>query len=271
METLTSDGPGTQHRQGKRSREDTRPVVTLDQVSREFGRLQALAPLDLEVGVGRVLGLLGPNGAGKTTLMSIMACELAPSTGEVTVGGTLVTDTSAARRARRRLALMPQRPASVPGFSALDTVEYAAWAKGLPTRGRREPCMNALDRVGLAAQAKRPLRTLSGGMVQRVHLAAALVSRPALLLLDEPTVGLDPAQRIAFRALVEELEDTATVLATHLVEDVRALSDEIMVLDAGQVRFRGTTAESEARATSDAPGDNQLERGYMSVLSQEQS
>ncbi|MBM6978488.1 MAG: ATP-binding cassette domain-containing protein, partial [Actinomyces succiniciruminis] len=116
-----------------------------------------------------------------------------------------------------------------------------------------------------------PLRTLSGGMVQRVHLAAALVSRPALLLLDEPTVGLDPAQRIAFRGLVEGLEDTATVLATHLVEDVRALSDEIMVLDAGQVRFRGTTAALEAQATPDAPGGNQLERGYMSVLSQEQS
>ena len=271
METRTPGGAGTQHLQHSRSGVGSHSIITLNRVSRDFGRLQALAPLDLEVGAGRVLGLLGPNGAGKTTLMSIMACELAPSTGTVTVNGTTVTDTSAARRARRRLALMPQRPASVPGFSALDTVEYAAWTKGLPTRGRREACIEALDRVGLAAQAKRPLRTLSGGMVQRVHLAAALVSRPALLLLDEPTVGLDPAQRIAFRGLVEGLEDTATVLATHLVEDVRALSDEIMVLDAGQVRFRGTTAALEAQATPDAPGDNQLERGYMSVLSQEQS
>ncbi|WP_136314269.1 ABC transporter ATP-binding protein [Actinomyces procaprae] len=252
------------------SAESSQSVVALAHVSREFGRLQVLAPLDLEIGAGRVLGLLGPNGAGKTTLMSIMACELAPSTGTVTVNGIPVTDTSAARRARRRLALMPQRPASVPGFSALDTVEYAAWTKGLPARGRREACMEALDRVGLTGQAKRPLRTLSGGMVQRVHLAAALVSCPALLLLDEPTVGLDPAQRIAFRGLVEELQDTATVLATHLVEDVRALSDEIIVLDAGRVRFRGTTTQLEARATSEVPGDNQLERGYMSVLSQEQ-
>ncbi|WP_103062913.1 ABC transporter ATP-binding protein [Actinomyces qiguomingii] len=250
--------------------EYSQTVAVLAHVSRDFGRLQALAPLDLEVAAGRVLGLLGPNGAGKTTLMSIMACELAPSTGTVTVGGTTVTDASIARRARRRLALMPQRPASVPGFSALDTVEYAAWIKGLPARGRREACMEALDRVGLAAQAKRLLRTLSGGMVQRVHLAAALVSRPALLLLDEPTVGLDPAQRIAFRSLIEELQDTATVLATHLVEDVRALSDELLVLDAGHIRFRGTTAQLEARATPDAPGDSQLERGYMSVLSREQ-
>lgn len=270
MEMRTPAGADAQHNQRRRLRGDTRPVVTLYQVSRGFGRRQALAPLDLEVGAGRVLGLLGPNGAGKTTLMSIMACELAPSSGTVTVNGIPVTDTSAARRARRRLALMPQRPASIPGFSALDTVEYAAWTKGLPACGRREACMEALDRVELAAQAKRPLRTLSGGMVQRVHLAAALVSHPALLLLDEPTVGLDPAQRIAFRDLVEELEDTATVLATHLVEDVRALSDELVVLDAGHVRFRGTTAELEARATPDAPGDNQLERGYMSVLNKEQ-
>lgn len=241
-------------------------VLRLERVSRSFGRVQALSPLNLDVSAGQVLGLLGPNGAGKTTLLSIMACTLAPSSGTVTVGGVTVTDTSSARRARRNLSLMPQHPGSIPGFSALDTVEYSAWIRGVPRRGRREACREALDRVGLSAQANRPMRKLSGGMVQRTHLAAALVSRPSLLLLDEPTVGLDPAQRIAFRGLIEDLPDTATVLATHLVEDVRAVSDKLMVMDSGHVRFQGTVTGLEERARHDAPGDSLLERGYMTAL-----
>lgn len=241
-------------------------VLSLERVSRAFGHVQALNPLNLNVNVGQILGLLGPNGAGKTTLLSIMACTLAPSSGTVTVGGVAVTDTSSARRARRNLSLMPQHPGSIPGFSALDTVEYSAWVHGVPRRGRREACREALDRVGLSSQANRPMRKLSGGMIQRTHLAAALASRPSLLLLDEPTVGLDPAQRIAFRGLIEDLPDTATILATHLVEDVRAVSDELMVMDSGHVRFQGTVTGLEERARHDAPGDSLLERGYMTAL-----
>ena len=245
-------------------------VASLDGVSRAFGRLQALAPLDLEIRAGQVLGLLGPNGAGKTTLMSIMACVLAPSTGAVTVGGVRVTNEAQARLARRHLALMPQHPVALPGFTALDTVEYAAWTKGVDRRRRKARAQEVLDAVGLADRAKDAVRTLSGGMAQRVHLAAAIVSEPALLLLDEPTAGLDPAQRIAFRELIASLTGTATVLATHLVEDVRVMSSQLLVLDSGRVRFRGTAAELEGRAAQDSPGDTPLERGYMTVLAQEE-
>lgn len=241
-------------------------TASLRGITRKFGKLQALAPLDLEVPAGQVLGLLGPNGAGKTTLMSIIACALAPSSGTVTVCGTPVSDTATARQARRSLSLMPQNPTKVPGFSALDTVEYAAWSKGLPTRGRKQACLDALAAVGLADKAKRPLKTLSGGMVQRVHLAAAIVSRPRLLLLDEPTAGLDPAQRIAFRELIHSLGSTATILSTHLVEDIRTLSDEVLVISSGHRRFQGTVPQLEAAAKPGAPGDSPLERGYMSVL-----
>ena len=251
-------------------RRGSAPIISLDKISRNFGLVKVLAPLDLTIDSGRILGLLGPNGAGKTTLLSIMACTLAPSSGTVTIGGITVTDTASARRARRHVSLMPQHPGAIPSFSALDTVEYSSWIHEIPRKGRREACREALDRVGLSSQADKPMRKLSGGMIQRTHLAAALVSRPSLLLLDEPTVGLDPAQRIAFRELIEDLPNTATILATHLVEDVRAVSDELMVMDSGRIRFRGTTDELEERARPDAPGDSGLERGYMTVLEEMQ-
>ena len=103
-------------------------------------------------------------------------------------------------------------------------------------------------------------------MKRKLNLLVALLHRPRILFLDEPTVGLDPAQRIAFRGLIEDLPDTATVLATHLVEDVRAVSDKLMVMDSGHVRFQGTVTGLEERARHNAPGDSLLERGYMTAL-----
>lgn len=241
-------------------------VLSLTRVTRSFGSRQVLCPLSLTIAPGTVLGLLGPNGAGKTTLMSVMSGLLAPSSGSVALAGTEVRSTRDARAAQRVLGYLPQHPQWLPSFTALETVEYAAWTKGVPRARRRATCLEALERVHLADVASRRMKTLSGGMVQRTMLASVIVSRPRLLLLDEPTVGLDPAQRIEFRQLVSELAEAAVILSTHLVEDVAVLADQVLVLDHGRERFRGTVAELKERAAPDAPGDSVLERAYMSVL-----
>lgn len=241
-------------------------ALSLDQVGRSYARTEVLSPLSLDLPTGSRLGLLGPNGAGKTTLLSMMACVLAPTRGRVVIGGRPVASQAEARVARQDIGFMPQNPASVPGFTALETVEYAAWLKGVRARGRTDAARSLLDRVGLGDVAGKRMRALSGGMVQRVHLAAALVGRPRVVLLDEPTVGLDPAQRLEFRSLVLGLDDAAVVLSTHLVEDIAAVATTVTVLDAGLVHFEGTPTELVAAARPDAPGDTEMERGYMSVL-----
>lgn len=241
-------------------------MLTVDGVTRSYGRALALRPMSLALPAGVRLGLLGPNGAGKTTLLSILACELAPTDGRVTLDGRPVVTRADARAARRAIGFLPQRPTPVPAFTAQETVEYAAWLKGMDGRTRAGAARDSLDRVDLGAAAGTRMRALSGGMVQRVFLAAALVARPRVLLLDEPTVGLDPAQRLQFRALVAALDDVAVVLSTHLVEDIAVVASQVVVLDEGSVRFRGTPAALAAEAVPGAPGDSPLERGYMSAL-----
>jgi ABC-type multidrug transport system ATPase subunit len=125
----------------------------------------------------------------------------------------------------------------------------------------------AVERVDLGAKAKAKLRTLSGGMLRRVGIAQAIVNNPDLLLLDEPTAGLDPEQRVVFRALLRSLGETSTVIvSTHLVEDVGAACSEVTLMDAGQIVFRGTPADLIARGEGHAVGDAPLERGYSAVL-----
>ncbi|MDR1188638.1 MAG: ATP-binding cassette domain-containing protein [Bifidobacteriaceae bacterium] len=238
----------------------------LDGVSRSYGHREVLSRLTGQLSAGQVLGLLGPNGAGKTTLLSIMACVLAPTQGQVVVDGMPVANETDARAARRLIGFLPQSPAWVPSFTALETVQYSAWLKGVPSRDQDALAREALALVGLTDQAARRMRQLSGGMIQRVNLAAALVARPKILLLDEPTVGLDPAQRLEFRALIGSFGDTAVVLSTHLVEDVAVLATDVMVLNEGVVRFTGPPAQLASAGAPDARGDTPLERGYMSVL-----
>lgn len=241
-------------------------MLRVDEVSRAYGRTQALSSLSLDVPTEARLGLLGPNGAGKTTLLSVLACELAPTSGRVILDGHPVATQADARRARRAIGFLPQKPGYVPSFTAQETVEYVAWLKGMARKERGPAARAMLDRVGLDAVRGKRMRALSGGMVQRVGLAAALVAQPRVLLLDEPTVGLDPAQRLQFRSLIAGLADVAVVLSTHLVEDVAVIASDVVVIDEGQVRFRGTPEELAGAGAVGAPGDSPIERGYMSVL-----
>lgn len=241
--------------------------VSTTDLTRRFGRTTAVAGVTLNTDQG-VYGLLGPNGAGKTSLLRMLATVITPSSGRIELLGHDPSVHRQRRQIRRRLGYVPQSLGFYPGFTVLEFVEYFALLKEVPPAQVDRAVAAAVERVDLADKAKAKLRTLSGGMLRRVGIAQAIVNEPGLLLLDEPTAGLDPEQRVAFRALLRDLGRHATVLvSTHLVEDVGAACTQVALMDQGKVVFRGTPDELTARgAGTTAAGDAPLERGYSAVL-----
>jgi ABC-2 type transport system ATP-binding protein len=240
--------------------------VEITDLTRRFGRTQAVAGVSLEAGPG-VFGLLGPNGAGKTSLLRMMATVISPSSGSLRLLGRDPDDYGPRREIRRKLGYLPQNLGYYPGFTVAEFAEYFALLKEVPAGRVPAAVAAAVDRVDLGSKAKARLRTLSGGMLRRAGIAQAIVNEPQLLLLDEPTAGLDPEQRVAFRALLRELGQAATVVvSTHLVEDVGAACTEVAVMDNGKVVFQGTPDELTARGAGHPVGDSPLERGYSAVL-----
>ena len=240
--------------------------VELTELTRKFGRTRAVAGVNLEAGPG-VFGLLGPNGAGKTSLLRMMATVLPPTSGTLRLLGRDPGGYGPRREIRRRLGYLPQTLGYYPGFTVAEFVEYFALLKDMPPREVPRAVAVAIERVGLGDRARAKLRTLSGGMLRRAGIAQAIVNEPELLLLDEPTAGLDPEQRVSFRALLRDLGQRATVVvSTHLVEDVGAACSEVALMDQGRIVFHGTPAELTARGTDQGTGDAPLERGYTAVL-----
>jgi ABC-type multidrug transport system ATPase subunit len=246
--------------------------VELTDLTRRFGRTQAVAGVNLDAGPG-VFGLLGPNGAGKTTLLRMMATVIPPNSGTLRLLGRDPGSYAPRREIRRRLGYLPQALGYYPGFTVAEFVEYFALLKDMPPARVPGAVATAIERVDLGNKARAKLRTLSGGMLRRVGIAQAIVNEPELLLLDEPTAGLDPEQRVQFRALLREFGQRATVIvSTHLVEDVGAACSEVALMNDGKIVFRGTPEELTARADGTAAsGDAPLERGYSAVLAQARS
>ncbi len=240
--------------------------VEITGLIRRFGSATAVAGVDLRAGAG-VFGLLGPNGAGKTTLLRMMATAVAPSAGQIRLLGRDPGSYGPRREIRRKLGYLPQNPGYYPGFTVTEFVEYFALLKEVPPKTVRQAVATAIDKVGLAERKKHRLRTLSGGMLRRACIAQAIVNEPELLLLDEPTAGLDPEQRVAFRALLRDLGERATVVvSTHLVEDVGAACAQVALMDLGKIVFQGTPGELVATANGQTAGDTPLERGYTAAL-----
>ena len=241
--------------------------IELTDVTRRFGRTQAVSGVSLETGPG-VFGLLGPNGAGKTSLLRMMATVLPPSSGQLRLLGRDPGAFGPRREIRRRLGYLPQNLGYYPGFTVAEFVEYFALLKDMPPGRVPRAVAAAIEHVGLQAKARAKLRTLSGGMLRRAGIAQAVVNDPELLLLDEPTAGLDPEQRVAFRGLLRDLGQRATVVvSTHLVEDVGAACEQVALMDEGKIVFHGTPDELAARGEgTGAAGDAPLERGYSAVL-----
>jgi ABC-2 type transport system ATP-binding protein len=223
-------------------------AVELVGVGVRFGSSLALDRVDLTLRPG-ITGLLGPNGAGKTTLMRVLATVLAPDSGSTTLLGHDPNAAEGRLQIRRRLGYMPQEPGFYRDFTVFEFVDYVAILKQMTDRrGRHDEVRRVLGDVDLAGAARQKVRALSGGMRRRLALAQSLLGRPDLLLLDEPTAGLDPEQRLRFRQVVSQLPNRPIVLlSTHQTEDVVALCERVVVLAEAQVRFDGNpTALVEA-------------------------
>ncbi|GAB3148797.1 ABC transporter ATP-binding protein [Micromonospora sonneratiae] len=218
--------------------------IQITGLCRSFGRVAALRGVDLTV-PGGMFGLLGGNGAGKTTLMRVLAGVLAPGAGRVSVGGHDLASRAGRLAVQRRLGYLPQDLGLYPDLSPREFLDYVALLKGLDdTAARRRQVGELLDMVGLTEVAGRRIKGFSGGMRRRVGIAQALLGDPALLVVDEPTAGLDPEERVRFRTLLAGLAGRRTVLlSTHIVEDVAQTCHDAAVLAAGRVVYTGSVAE----------------------------
>jgi len=225
------------------------PVVHARALTKTYGRTVALRSVDLDLGHG-ITGVLGPNGAGKTTLLRILATSLAPTSGGVRVLGHDPRHAAGRLEVRRHLGYVPQEVGLYDNFSAFDFVDYVAILKEhTDRRARHDEVRRVLAQVELADVQSKKIRKLSGGMRRRVVLAQALLGDPWLLVLDEPTAGLDPEQRLRFRQLVSRhAERRCVVLSTHMTEDVEALCDRVVVMDQGELTYDGAPAALAARA-----------------------
>ena len=224
-------------------------TVVVTHVTKRFARTQALDGVSFALSSG-VTGFLGPNGAGKTTLLRMLATVLAPDQGSLRVLGRDPSSAADRTAIRRHLGYLPQEPGFQRGFSVFDFIDYVAILKELaPARSRHDEVRRVIDQVDLTTVSGKRVRALSGGMRRRVALAAALLGDPGFLVLDEPTAGLDPEQRLRFRELVSRAgEGRTVVLSTHQTEDVAALCHDVVVLHEGRVRFQGSPQQLAALA-----------------------
>lgn len=214
--------------------------ITITQLTKDYGRFRALDRITLTI-PGGTFGLLGPNGAGKTTLLRILTTLLAPTSGQVRIGAIDVMRDPGA--VRQRLGYMPQDFGFYRSLTAFEMLDYIAAMKNVPARQRKEQVMAALAEVHLVEEARHKVGAFSGGMRQRLGIAQTLLGDPELIVVDEPTAGLDPEERIRFRNLLSRLAQQRTVLlSTHIVADVEANCTSLAVLSRGRLVFSGSPA-----------------------------
>ncbi len=215
-------------------------AIVVEGISKSFGEVHALVDVDLRIEEGKVFGLLGPNGAGKTTLVRILATLLRPDKGRASVLGLDTVRDAVALRSR--IGLAGQYAAVDEALTGYENVEMIGRLYNLPTREARQRAEEVLERIGLADASRRPVNTYSGGMRRRLDLAASLVGRPDVMIMDEPTTGLDPRSRLELWEIIEELvsEGTTLLLTTQYLEEADRLAAKLAVIDRGKVISEGT-------------------------------
>jgi ABC-type multidrug transport system ATPase subunit len=229
----------------------TAPNVTITDLTVTFrrGQVRALDGVNLRLPTGMV-GLLGPNGAGKTTFMRVLTGVLQPASGTVSVDGTDLTSRAQRREVKAATGYLPQELGLYPDLTARQFLDYMALLKGITDkRARRDRVHEVLELVSLDDVARRKLKTYSGGMKRRVGIAQAILNDPRLLIVDEPTVGLDPEERLRFRSLLATLSGDRTVLlSTHIVDDIVQTCPNVVVIEHGSIAFQGAIGDLAARA-----------------------
>lgn len=214
-------------------------MIQAEHLTRRYGARVAVEDLSFTVPTGQICGLLGPNGAGKTTTLNVLTGYLAASEGRVIVSGHDILEEPMA--ARRQLGYLPEQPPLYSEMTVEEYLRFVAELRRVPRAERSAQVRRAMNRVAAADMARRLIRNLSKGYRQRVGLAAALLGDPEVLILDEPTVGMDPAQMIEFRTLIRQLGRKHTViLSSHILSEVSAVCDQVLILSRGRLMAQGT-------------------------------
>ena len=236
--------------------------LTISNLTKRYGTTTALSDFSLEIVSGGVFGLVGPNGAGKSTLMKILATLIKPSNGIC-----LLDDIDIAKKPdamRRKLGYLPQDVAVYPNLTAPDFLGYIASLKSIKTSDAKRQINDLLEIFNLAPYTKRRLSDFSGGMRQRVGISAALLGNPQVVIVDEPSVGLDPVERINLRNLLMDMaKDRIILLSTHIISDIETTASRLALIQKGNLIFHGTPAEF----TQDTDGD--MEAAYLHFMGQE--
>lgn len=220
--------------------------LSLNCLAKHYGNKIAVDGVSAVLKPG-VYGLLGANGAGKTTLMRMLCAVLESTSGEVLFNGKEITKMGADYR--NILGYLPQDFGYYPNYTAMEFLIYISVLKGIPKSIAGKRSKELLDEVGLSHAANKKMKTFSGGMKQRVGIAQALLNNPDILILDEPTAGLDPKERVRFRNLISEYAgDKIVILSTHIVSDVEAIADEVLLMKKGRFVLQGTVQELTERA-----------------------
>ena len=215
--------------------------LVIDRLTKQFQNKIAVDRVSLRLHNG-VFGLLGTNGAGKTTLMRMLCGILQPTSGTITFDGIDVSEEGY----RAILGYLPQDFGYYPEFTAMDFLLYMAALKGLPKKSAKRRANELLELVGLQDMGRKKIKTFSGGMKQRLGIAQALLNNPKLLILDEPTAGLDPKERVRFRNLIQQLgKDSIVLLSTHIVSDIEHIADEVLMMKDGALIYHGVWDEQQ--------------------------
>ena len=224
-------------------------MIEVSHLTKKYGHRLAVEDVSFAVADGGICGLLGPNGAGKSTIMNILTGYLSATSGQVTVAGHPLPEEADA--AKKCVGYLPEQPPLYPEMTVQEYLDFAAELKGVKKAERKEQVRSAARRTGLEKVLPRRIRSLSKGYRQRVGIAQALLGSPKLIILDEPTVGLDPAQVIEIRKLIRELGQAHTViLSSHILSEVQAVCQQVLILSKGRLAASGSLQELTADGRS---------------------